>query len=401
VPISVAGGTHRAVASAEEKIPMKRVSRVLVLASVLSTLAVAGCASDAATEADSTDSAQTTQSRPPQFVVLAFDGSLNLDFWKESRAFARDTNVKFTYFISGVYFIPNAMKSSYDAPHGLGPGKSAIGWGGTAENIALRYEQLEAAHQEGHEIGSHANGHFDGSRWTQADWESEFKQFDKIIWQGVGVTPDLSFDPTDSVGFRAPQLGYSAGLYPTLAAHGYQYDTSKTAATSYWPQQIGGVWNFPLAQLRIVGSNKKTLSMDYNFYIADSKAEPDAARKETYKKQMIDTYMAYFESNYFGNRAPVHIGHHFSKWNGGAYWEAMQTFARRVCGLPEVKCGTYKDLVAFVNDHKTAIPDYQAGHFTKMVRPPSSEPVDLGAPFSDEELAEVLQTTESHDDGDE
>ncbi len=51
--------------------------------------------------------------RPPQFVVLAFDGSLNLDFWKESRQFAREAGVKFTYFISGTYFLNDSKKSLY------------------------------------------------------------------------------------------------------------------------------------------------------------------------------------------------------------------------------------------------------------------------------------------------
>jgi peptidoglycan/xylan/chitin deacetylase (PgdA/CDA1 family) len=375
------------------------VRSIFTFASVLAALTLAGCSSDtAADDADDVGAAQTQGDRPPQFVLLAFDGSLNLDFWQESRAFARNANVKFTYFMSGVYFIPDAQKRGYVAPHGMGAGKSAIGWGGDAAAIALRYKQVEAARSEGHEMGSHANGHFDGTSWTEADWKSEFDQFDKIIWEGVGVTPNLGFQPSDSIGFRAPQLGQSPALYTVLANHGYQYDTSKTAAINYWPQQINGVWNFPLAQLRIVGSGKKTLSMDYNFYVADSKGLPDVANKETYKKQMIDTYMQYFESNYFGNRAPVHIGHHFSKWNGSAYWEAMQTFARRVCSLPEVKCGTYKELLAFVNENKEKLSSYQRGEFTKMVRPPSSKSVDIGAPFTDEELAEVLQAHESHDE---
>src|SRR5262245_60872689 len=80
--------------------------------------------------------------RPPQFVLLAFDGSLNNDFWTESRGFAKAANVKFTYFISGVYFIPDAQRKLYDAPHGFGPGKSAIGFGGAASDIAVRYKNV-------------------------------------------------------------------------------------------------------------------------------------------------------------------------------------------------------------------------------------------------------------------
>lgn len=380
---------------------MKRVSRLFALASVLTTLGVAGCASDDSADAASTGSATTNVDRPPQFVLLAFDGSLNLAFWEESRAFAKDANVKFTYFISGTYFIPDANKRQYVGPGGHGAGHSDIGFGGPSENVTTRYHELDLALSEGHELGSHANGHFDGSKWTDADWESEFQQFDTIFFgDGMGVAPHYTiFDKAESVGFRAPLLGYSTGLYSTLQRHGYAYDTSKTSSPTYWPTQSAlGIWNFPLAQLHIVGTNKTTLSMDYNFYYAQSKGLPDAANKETYKTQMINTYMAYFEGNYFGNRAPVHIGHHFSKWNGGAYWESMQEVARRVCGLPEVKCVTYKELMAFTNANKSKIADFQAGNFTKMTRPPSSKPVDVGGELTADELAEVSAAHETCDE---
>jgi len=330
----------------------------------------AGCGGSPRENEDTDQDAQAaTVARPPQFVILAFDGSYNLSFWRESRAFAAANNLNFTYFISGVYFIPNAARLGYNAPQ-HGPGKSAIGWGGTTDDIAERFEEVKKAAAEGNEIASHANGHFDGSSWSEADWESEFDQFDEIIFKGIGLTaPDLGFGPRDVIGFRAPQLAHSPGLFKTLVNKGYTYDTSRTNAANYWPEKIAGIWNFPLAELRIVGSGKATLSMDYNFYFADSRAEPDPAGKETYKKQMVDTYMAYFESNYFGNRAPLHIGHHFSKWNGGAYWEAMQVFAQGVCRLPEVVCGTYKDLVKFMEEHEDERVDLQAGHFDPLPAP--------------------------------
>jgi len=82
---------------------------------------------------------------------------------------------------------------------------------------------------------------------------------------------------------------------------------------------------------------------------------------------MLETYLQYFESNYNGNRAPVHIGHHFSLWNGGAYWEAMQEFALAVCGRPEVKCVTYTELADFVDTRSPAqLKAYQAGNFPKL-----------------------------------
>ena len=355
----------------------------LALSLALGSTTIAGCSSgaeDAADDPNAAASAQTAQ-RPPQFVLLAFDGSLNLDFWQESRAFAKSSGAKYTYFMSGTYFLPDAKKATYHGPH-HDAGHSDIGFGGPAANIGLRLEQVRLAKAEGHEMGSHANGHFDGSKWTEADWDNEFAQFNPLIFkaaQTAGVPAvNLGFGIDDVKGFRAPLLGFSTGLYATLAKNHFTYDTSKSREANYWPEKLGGIWNFPLAQVRIVGSGKRTLSMDYNFYFADSAGTPKAANKEIYKKQMIDTYMQYFQNNYFGNRAPVNIGHHFSKWNGGAYWEAMQAFTKKVCGLPEVKCVTYGELVTYMEAHQADRANFQAAKFTPLARPPgASEPAAI------------------------
>jgi hypothetical protein len=346
----------------------------IVATVLLAGLFAAGCSGASSSETDETEGALASD-RPPQFVLLAFDGSLNLDFWKESRQFAEENGVKFTYFISGPYFLNDAKKTLYQGPHHAA-GKSDIGWGGAVANIEARLEQVRLAKSEGHEMASHANGHYDGTAWTAADWDNEFEQFDKLIFHAGPNNgfdqPDLGFTANDVIGFRAPLLGQGPGLYTTLRARGFLYDTSKTNATNYWPEKINGVWNFPLAQVRIVGSGKRTLSMDYNFYYTQSGGVAKPQNKELYKKEMLDTYMQYFQGNYFGNRAPVNIGHHFSKWNDGAYWEAMQTFAKRVCSQPEVKCGTYRDLLNFVEENKEKIPAWRAGQFTKMARPPAA-----------------------------
>jgi hypothetical protein len=62
-----------------------------------------------------------------------------------------------------------------------------------------------------------------------------------------------------------------------LGAHRYIYDTSKTPPAGYWPERQNGIWNFPLAELRIAGTGKRTLSMDYSFYFAQSEGKPDPA----------------------------------------------------------------------------------------------------------------------------
>jgi peptidoglycan/xylan/chitin deacetylase (PgdA/CDA1 family) len=315
--------------------------------------------------------------RPPQFVLLAFDGSLNLDMWRDTLAFARANDVRFTYFISGVYFLLDGQRERYVEPT-HGPGHSNIGFGGASPaELRERVARVNEAHATGHEIASHVNGHFDGTRWTLAEWQSELEQFPRLVF-GVGSNNGLTdppvaayaFAPETIRGFRAPLLGHNDAMYQALAAHRYSYDTSKTSPPGYWPERRDGIWNFPLAELRIAGTGKRTLSMDYNFYFAQSEGKPDPAHAAEYRDEMVRTYLAYFASSYVGNRAPVHIGHHFSRWNDGAYWDAMQEFARTVCHLPEVRCTTYRELEAFLEQ----LPDgarkaYARGEFDKSEFP--------------------------------
>lgn len=315
--------------------------------------------------------------RPPQFVHLAFDGSKSLTMWNLTRDFARETeNVRFTYFISGVYFLSNSHKRNYVEPN-RGAGRSAIGFGGKSTDIQSRVDQLRLAVEEGHEIASHANGHYNGSKYSENQWNNELSQFTSIMTDSWGKY-SKNAEPTwwrdlfqnKVTGFRAPQLGKSRGMWPALVKNGYAYDTSRIDKMSYWPKIRDGVWNFPLASVRIVGSGVKTISMDYNFYFAQSKAKKAAASQhKKFENQMFDTYMAYFRNNYNGNRAPMHIGHHFSRWNGGAYWNALKRFAVAVCNQPEVICGTYQELVEFLESSSPeTLAAYRKGDFPKSDR---------------------------------
>lgn len=312
---------------------------------------------------------------PPQFVLLAYDGSQSIDAWQKSRQFSqcmedKGVDLRFTYFISGVYFVTKSDRNLYKPPGKRRAGSSDIGWADSAENIALRLEQLNLAYSEGHEIGSHAVGHFDGSKWSESDWDREFDYFDKFIFSAAEIndlSASLAFDRSAIQGFRAPLLGRSKGLYETLRKRGFRYDTSKTARSNYWPEKQNEVWNFPLASLRSAGSRKSVLSMDYNFYYLHSKAKPNSAKSDRFEEDTFETYINYFEENYNGNRAPVHIGHHFSAWNKGAYWNAMLRFAEKVCGLPEVECVTYSELADFMDLlAPEAIALYQQGEFPQV-----------------------------------
>jgi hypothetical protein len=341
---------------------------LLVLTASMTASLQTGCAG----EGDGSGEDDLT-AKPVQFVLFAFDGSKNNAFWQESRDFAKTVKkgdgkpaLKFSYFVNPSYYLSDAKKSAYCGPR-VSCGQSAIGFGGTDADIAERIRQTAAAFAEGHAIESHAVGHYDGTAWSEAEWTKEFDAFNKLFFTNPDGSERAALNPikvAGIIGFRAPQLGQGPGLYATLKAKGFRYDTSKINSTNYWPEKLGGVWNFPLASLVLKNSGKRTLSMDYNHYMAHSKAQPDGGNAEKYRADVVQTYMQYFNANYAGNRAPIHIGHHFSKWNGGAYWSAMKDFAVAVCSKPDVVCGTYRDLVTYME----ALPagkraKLQAGNF--------------------------------------
>ena len=303
-----------------------------------------------------------TSGKPTQFVVMAFDGSRSLVMWQNTLDFAekmkqQNTPVQFTYFLSGVYFLNYRNKNLYTPPQGK-PGDSSIGFADSNLDVEKRVAFVNRAIKDGHEIGSHANGHYDGSKWGQKDWQQEFDAFDNLIFnivQNNKVSPDdankytLNLKPNELVGFRAPDLGKNSAMLDALKNSGFTYDTSYAAKSDAWPTKTkNGLWEFPLATIKYASTTGNILSMDYNFYFKLSKAK-DAAKQgdQLWTKFYNDTYTSYinyFDSNYNGNRAPVFIGSHFSEWNDGVYWQAMKDFAQTVCTKPEVRCVTFSEL---------------------------------------------------------
>ena len=294
--------------------------------------------------------------RPPQYVAIAFDNCTELDRWQDWTDFAAELNrggerVRFTFFVSGINFLANGSRHVYQGP-GQARGTSRINFGGSSEDVRKRVAFMNALHRDGHEIASHAVGHFDGRSWPAAAWTSEFNSFDDLVRNvapnnALAASEGFAFSPKDIVGFRAPYLAHSPGLYATLAERGFRYDTSGVMQSYAWPEKRDGIWRFNLASIRIAGSGRATLSMDYNFLVAQSGVASIAALREQFRQQMLNSYLNYFRANYTGNRAPIHIGHHFTDYQNGAYREALKTFARTVCGLPEVRCVTYKSARRF------------------------------------------------------
>ncbi len=336
--------------------------------------------------------------RPPQYVCLSFDGSGDPRFWKMTLDTAKEFNEKhknkgkslhFTYFVSGIHFFPGRHRYKYksyeykNGRHKTKHGKAVIRFGGRPSLIKKRIKLLFRTKKEGHEIGSHVIGHYNGKKWTRYQWKEEFRQFNAVMWP---VLNDRKMPGKDEwydgpnlvsslgvVGFRAPFLATSPGLWPVMKKHGLIYDASGIRKPHLWPRKNrAGIWRFLLAPLKIAGSGKRTLSMDWNFYYAQTGAQKDTNRKRRllYQRQTLATYRRYFMRNYNGNRAPIHIGHHLVSLNGYGYWRAYRQFAMDVCGLPEVKCTTYKQLVNYMNTlSPKTIRAYQRRQFDNSHRP--------------------------------
>lgn len=316
--------------------------------------------------------------RPPQFVAIAFDNCTELSRWKQLAEFSARLNAKtdtihFTFFVSGINYLADEKRDLYQGPHER-RGYSNINFGGSPQDIAERVRLINEMHAAGHEIASHAVGHFDGKHWSSADWAEEFKSYGRLV-DRVGENNGLegakfSFSSADIKGFRAPYLSTSAGLYPALKAAGFRYDTSDTMLPNLWPEKKDGIWRFDLAEIRLHRSRKMTLSMDYNFLVAQSFGVDSIARRGRDRDEMLETYLDYFKANYFGNRAPIHIGHHFYGYHGGVYNEALFTFIERVCGLPEVRCVTYSKLADFMDGLSAdTLKAYQKGDFPHATQP--------------------------------
>src|SRR5262249_28173222 len=137
-----------------------------------------------------------------------------------------------------------------------------------------------------------------------------------------------------------------------------------------WPEKIDGLWRFNLGLLRIQGSGGGTLSMDYNFFVAQSRAAYDPHRFEMVRGQTPPPYLPYFKRNYAGNPSPLHIWHQCMKYGGGAYHEALKSFGRGVCGLPEVRCVTYAKLADFMDQQNAeTLAAYRKGDFAHVATP--------------------------------
>ena len=300
--------------------------------------------------------------KPPQFVVVSFDGACKDELFKHYLALAERNNAHFVYNLSGLCLIPDAKRFSYKPP--LKPaGTSAIGFA-EATYVPDRIRNMTTAYLRGDEIASHALGHFCGAGgvgdWSKSDWQSEFDQFDNFLdnWRDyqdpklVADVPALPFNSSVIKGIRTPCLeGQRSNMWPVWKKAGFTYDASQSGQLE-WPEKNSyGIWELPLQTIKIAGF-RDNLSMDYNLMCAqnDCSKEASRAKADKIRASTLKSYNDALRAVCQGNRAPFFIGNHFNTWVKSAYLNSLTDFvdgAKEVC--PDVQFVTNVDLVKWLD----------------------------------------------------
>ena len=285
----------------------------------------------------------------PQYVIVSFDGAHDIAQWERSRRLAERAGAHFTYFLSCVFLLSRDKRGEYQPP-GRTAGRSEVGFAQTKAEVTERLQQIRLAAAEGHEIASHACGHFDGKDWSKADWLNEFGQFTRIM-AGAYAINGIEGEPADwqafaqntVTGFRAPYLSTSKALYEALGEAGFTYDATEVSRGPVEPRVEAGITRFALPQIPEGPKARRVIAMDYNLFVRHSGGfeRPDEAA--AFQARSYEAFKAAFDREYEGKRAPLQLGFHFTLMNDGAYWKALEQFAQEVCVKADVVCTSYAD----------------------------------------------------------
>ncbi|WP_328386047.1 hypothetical protein OHS81_19780 [Streptomyces sp. NBC_00400] len=281
---------------------------------------------------------------PPQFVVFSWDGAgeVGNGLFPRFLQLARDHGAAMTFFLSGLYLLPESQKHLYDPPNNE-QGASDIPYL-SDDHIKETLKYVREAWLDGHEVGTHFNGHFCGNAptsvkyWTPGQWQSEIDQAMDFVtrWRTNTGFTDLEPLPFDYrkelVGGRTPCLLGQKNLLPTARELGWRYDASSPGGMQMWPRKKRGLWDFPLQLIPFPGHSFQVLSMDYNMLFNQSKNSTQAppANYPGWRQQATDAYISGFRRAYETNRAPFFIGNHFEQWNGGIYMDAVEEALKHI-----------------------------------------------------------------------
>ncbi|MGW6653540.1 hypothetical protein AMK23_25710 [Streptomyces sp. CB02130] len=306
--------------------------------------------------------------KPPQFVIFSWDGAgeVGNGLFPRFLELAKEHDAAMTFFLSGLYLLPESKKSLYRPPNNP-RGASDIGYL-TDDHVKDTLKYVRQAWLDGHEIGTHFNGHFCGGsgsveRWTPAQWHSEINQAVSFVteWRtntGWENEEPLPFDyRKELVGGRTPCLLGQDNLLPTASKLGWRYDASSPGGRQTWPVKRGGVWDLPLQAMPFPGHSFEVLSMDYNILANQSQNSTKGmpSRYPGWRKQATDAYLAGFQRAYESNRAPFYIGNHFEEWNGGIYMDAVEEVIKKVADKDDVRLVSFRQYVDWLDAQDPAV----------------------------------------------
>ncbi|MFJ5079837.1 hypothetical protein ACIP8Z_35325 [Streptomyces sp. NPDC088553] len=299
---------------------------------------------------------------PPQFVIFSWDGAgeVGNGLFPRFLELAKNHDAAMTFFLSGIYLLPESKKNLYRPPNNR-VGASDIGYL-TDGHIKDTLKYVRQAWLEGHEIGTHFNGHFCGGsgsvgNWTPAQWQSEIDQAMKFVteWKTNSGWTDLDPLPFDYskelIGGRTPCLLGQDNLLPTAKRLNWRYDASSPGGRQMWPTKRQGIWDLPLQAVPFPGHSFEVLSMDYNMLANQSnnttKGMP--SRYPGWRKQATEALLGGFTRAYESNRAPFFIGNHFEQWNGGIYMDAVEDALKGMAGKKDVRLVSFKQFVDWLD----------------------------------------------------
>lgn len=312
---------------------------------------------------------------PPQFVVFSWDGAGEVGggLFPRFLDLARKYDAGMTFFLSGLYLLPEAKKRLYRPPNNP-VGASDIGYL-SDEHIKETLKYVRQAWLDGHEIGTHFNGHFcgDGSgsvaHWNSAQWRDEISQATSFVknWRtntGWHDLPPLPFDyDKELAGGRTPCLLGQEQLLPTARELGWRYDASSPGGLQRWPDKKNGIWDLPLQSLPFPGRGFEVLSMDYNILANQSKnsTRGPAAKHPAWREEATGAYTAGFSRAYESNRAPLFIGNHFEQWNGGIYMDAVEETVKQIAEREDVRLVSFRQFTDWLDAQEPAVLDKLRG----------------------------------------
>ncbi|MFB7108917.1 hypothetical protein [Streptomyces sp. NPDC056291] len=309
---------------------------------------------------------------PPQFVVFSWDGAgeVGNGLFPRFLDLARQHEAHMTFFLSGLYLLPESKKRLYDPPNNP-RGASDIGYL-TDDHVKATLTNVRRAWLEGHEIGTHFNGHFCSGHgsvggWTPKQWRSEIDQAKAFVkeWRtNTGWTdlPALPFDyDKELVGGRTPCLLGQNQLLPTARELGWRYDASSPGGRQVWPDKRLGIWDLPLQQIPFPGRGFEVLSMDYNMLANQSvnSTNAPAHNHPGWRRQSAQAYIQGFRRAYETNRAPYFIGNHFEQWNGGIYMDSVEEAFKHIAQEKEkgadVRMVSFRQFVDWMDVQKPEV----------------------------------------------